>query len=230
MHPRGVRDCAGNPCSALGTSVIILLGSNHLLLRRVAPRLGFALVLIVAGGCGNPHSGNPPQVLSGISLTNQAGSTLGAAELSGNVVLLNLMFTSCPSVCPAQTRALTEVRAQLPEAVRERTRFVSVSVDPANDDIPALKRFAVAYGADQPGWHFVRTNAASTELLGARLAAFAPNTAPKPAEHGTALYLFDRGGRLVQRYRGAPIEVSHLAREISALDELKPSGARLASN
>ena len=207
-----------------------MLGSNHLSLRRVAPRLGFALVLTLAGACRTRHDASPPQVLSGISLTDQAGTTLGADELAGNVVLLNLMFTSCPSVCPAQTRALAEVRAQLPEAVRERTRFVSVSVDPANDDAPALKRFAVAYGADQPGGHFTRTDAQSTERLGARLAAFAPDTAPTPAEHGTALYLFDRGGRLVQRYRGAPLDVSHLAREISALDELKPSGARLASN
>lgn len=173
---------------------------------------------------------SPPQVLSGISLTNQDGAALGPSELSGRVLLLNLMFTSCPSVCPAQTKALAHVRAELPEAVRERVRFVSVSVDPEHDDAPALKRFAQAHGVDGVGWQFTRTDAESTELLGSRLAAFAPEGAPLPAGHSTAIYLFDRGGRLVQRYRGAPIEVDHLVRELLALDDLKPSGARLASN
>lgn len=187
-------------------------------------------LLLGLGGCQRGEKPTPPQVFSGISLTNQDGALLGAAELSGRVLVLNLMFTSCASVCPAQTRALAQVRAELPEVVRERTRFISLSVDPDNDDVPALKRFARAHGADQAGWYFVRSDARATEELGSRLMAFAPDKARTPAAHGTAIYLFDRGGRLMQRYRGAPIEVSHLAREILALDDLKPSGARLASN
>ena len=139
------------------------------------------------------------------------------------------MFTSCPVVCPKQTEALAEVRAALPEAVRERVRFVSVSVDPENDTPRALKRFARAHHADERGWSFVRSDPAGTERLTSRLAAFEPGAAA-PSAHGTSLYLFDRGGRLVQRYRGAPLDVSHLARELTFLDDLKPSGARLARN
>jgi protein SCO1 len=198
--------------------------------RRALLGVGLGLTLAFGSACDRRGRSSVPPIFSGISLTNQAGARLGPAELTGNVLLLNLMFTSCPSVCPAQTRALAEVRALLPAAVRERTRFVSLSVDPDNDDAPALQRFARAHGADQAGWQFVRTDAKSTEVLGARLSAFDPGSPPTPSAHGTTLYLFDRGGRLVQRYRGAPIQVAHLAREIAALDDLKPSEARLASN
>jgi len=189
-----------------------------------------ALVLALGSACRSRDAEGAPPVFSGISLTSQDGEQLGAAELSGHVLLVNLMFTSCASVCPAQTRALAEVRARLPKSVRERVHFVSVSVDPDNDDAAALKSFARAHGAEQPGWHFARTDAESTRRLGGRLMAFDPGAAPSPAAHGTAVYLFDREGRLVQRYRGAPLDVAHLTSEIVALDELKPSGARLASN
>lgn len=140
------------------------------------------------------------------------------------------MFTSCPVVCPKQTEALAEVRAALPTAVRERVRFVSISVDPENDTPRALKDFARAHRADESGWSFVRSDTAGTQLVVSRLGAFEPDAAPTPSAHGTSLYLFDRGGRLVQRYRGAPLDVSHLARELVLLDDLKPSGARLARN
>lgn len=155
---------------------------------------------------------------------------MSSSTLANQALLLNLMFTSCPQVCPRQTQALVDVRAALPPAVREHVRFLSISVDPEHDTPSALKEFARAHGALAAGWSFARSDEAGTRLLGSRLAAFEPGVAPAPSAHGTALYLFDRGGRLVQRYRGAPLEVPHLVRELVALHDLNPSGARLASN
>ncbi|RYZ01927.1 MAG: SCO family protein [Myxococcales bacterium] len=165
-----------------------------------------------------------------VSLTDQDGAALVAAALTDQVVLVNFMFTSCPVVCPRQTEALAQVRAALPSPIRERVRFISASVDPDNDTPRALQQFARAHHAAAHGWSFVRSDAEGTAKLTSRLAAFEPGTAPSPSAHGTSIYLFDRGGRLVQRYRGAPLDVSHLARELSLLDDLKPSGARLARN
>lgn len=199
--------------------------------RRAARVLALALALGAwCSGCQNHKSVDPPQVFAGISLVDQHASPLAAEQLSGRVLVVSFMFTSCPSVCPRQTEALVAVRRALPPPVRERVRFLSVSVDPDNDSPLALADFARSHGADVDGWSFVRSDAAGTALLGSRLAVFDRRAEPSPGGHGTAIYLFDRGGRLVQRYRGAPVEVAHLARELIALDDLKPSGARLASN
>jgi protein SCO1/2 len=192
-----------------------------------------AVAVLLAGlvaSCRGEQPGPVPAVFEDISLIDQDGAALSKEALSNRALLVSFMFTSCPVVCPKQTAALAAVRAELSPTVRERVRFISVSVDPENDTPQALKQFAGTHHADEPGWSFVRADAAGTELLSARLAAFEPGTAPTPSAHATALYLFDRGGRLVQRYRGAPLDVSHLARELALLDDVKPSGARLARN
>lgn len=198
--------------------------------RRAALSLGLSLCGAALLGCHGHGSSSSPTVLEGVQLTDQNGRRLDLEPLPGGVLLLNFMFTSCPQVCPRATRELAQVRQALPEAVRQRTAFWSITLDPETDDPAALKAFAQKHGADLPGWSFARSDQAGTERLATRLAAFAPDAAPSPSGHTTALYLFDRAGRLVQRYQGAPIDVPHLAREIVALDDLNPSGGRLASN
>ncbi len=198
---------------------------------RLARRVAFGLaVATLLGGCQRSERAVLPAAFEEIPLIDQNGQALTASHLSNRTLLVSFMFTSCPVVCPRQTEALVAVRAALPPHVRERVRFISVSVDPENDTAKELKAFAHSHGADTAGWSFVRADEAGTRLLGARLATFEPDVAPTPSAHGTDIYLFDRGGRLVQRYRGAPLEVSRLARELVALDDLNPSGARLASN
>ena len=217
----------------MGRSKKIVISLTSGLQRRASARwalLGLGLLLALSSACRDQASRGMPAVFSSISFTNQEGAALSPDELADRVLVVNLMFTSCSSVCPRQTRELAEVTASLPKALTERVRFLSITVDPDNDDSAALKRFARANGAERDGWLFLRTDTQATELLGSRLVAFAPDTQPTPWAHGTTIYLFDRGGRLVQRYRGAPIDVAHLAREILAVDDLKPSGARLASN
>lgn len=183
------------------------------------------------GGCTRAEVAELPEVLAGVPLTDQNGASLEGPELAGKTLLLNFMFTSCSAVCARQTRALNDVRNALPAATRERVQFVSVSVDPDNDDPAALKRFAAKQGADVPGWSFVHSNAFHTQQLTLRMAAFEPGSGarPTPSAHTLGLYLFDRQGRLIQRYTGSPIDVQRIARELVALDELKHSEARLAS-
>jgi|GEM_PF-1211099 len=196
--------------------------------RAYAQSLGVFLWLAICGGC-QAERGAPPEVFSGIPLTDQDRAPLDRAALSGRVIVLNFMFTSCASICPRQTRALVEVRSRLPEAMRERIHFLSVSVDPDHDQPAVLKEFAQTNGAVAAGWSFALSDEQGTRLLGSRLAAFEPGSRPVPSAHSGAVYLFDRAGRLVQRYHGNPIDVARLTREIIAVDQLKPSGAQLAS-
>jgi protein SCO1/2 len=192
--------------------------------------IGVSLLLLLTAanalqGCSRTdasqkHGGSPaPSALTRASFTDQDGRTLKVPDLSGHIVVLHFFFTSCPRVCPLQVKALSDVRRTLSPELRSRVRFVSISVDPDNDTAAALKNFALANGVDQPGWSFVRASAADTRAITTEFEALDPRVSGERAStHTTNVFLFDRGGRLMQRYAGSPIDVGHLAREIEQLD------------
>lgn len=155
-----------------------------------------------------------------LKLVDQAGQPFDPDELRGKVVLFNFIFTSCPSVCPKQTQGLAEVMRRLPEADRERVRFVSVSIDPKNDTPQALRAFAERFKVDFSRWSFLTGEKKEIDQLSDQLRLFAENKERVPENHGTTLWLMDGRGRLMQRYAGNPPEVERLVGELSALVKL----------
>lgn len=199
--------------------------------RRRRPAWGWAwgwaaLCLFVSGALACGRSSGVPEAFVDIPLVDQDGRVIRSSFFAGEVLVLNFMFTSCPSVCPRQTRLIAETRVHLPDHVAQRVRFLSVSVDPENDDARTLKAFAERWGADVPSWRFARVDERTLGELSKRLLVFEPGAPPQPAAHTSSLYLFDRAGRLVQRYGARASDPERLAREIVALDALGRPQAR----
>ncbi len=160
----------------------------------------------------------PPAALRDLRLLDQSAHPLEPASLEGRVLLLNFVFTGCSSTCPLQTHELALLRRSLPEPVRARAEFLSVSVDPVNDTPAALAAFARRAGADQPGWRFATGAPAQVETLLERMQVLDRRRArPAPADHRSSLWLFDREGALVQRFAGEPLDRARLADEIGRL-------------
>lgn len=155
-----------------------------------------------------------------LNLVDQTGQPFQVAALAGKVVLFNFIFTSCPNVCPVQTQALAEVQRSLPDGVRDRVRFVSVSIDPEHDTPRVLQSFAARFKVDFSRWTFVTGGTADIDRLADRLRLFAENKDRRPENHGTTLWLMDGQGRLMQRYAGDPPEVPRLVSELEALVKL----------
>jgi protein SCO1 len=161
-----------------------------------------------------------PVALASAALTDQEGRRVKLSDFAGKTLVLNFLFASCPSVCPRETRALSEVQRSLPPGLEPRVRFVSVTVDPDNDTPETLKKFATDHFADLRSWSFVRASGSETSALLREMGALAGNPPAQaaPAGHTTSVYLFDGSGRLKQRYAGSPLDVARLAREIAAVD------------
>lgn len=189
-------------------------------------------LLVLAAVSMSRWTGHQPEALPGVvaadgtsfltnfrplHLVDQAERPFDPEALRGKVVLFNFIFTSCPSVCPVQTQGLAEVMQKLPEADRERVRFVSVSIDPKNDTPQVLRAFAARFKVDFSRWTFVTGGKADIDQLADRLRLFAENKERLPENHGTTLWLMDGGGRLMQRYAGNPPEVDRLVSELHAL-------------
>jgi protein SCO1 len=153
-------------------------------------------------------------------LLNQRGEPFAMDQLRGESVVLNFIFTHCPGICPLQTQALRRVRAALPESVRERVQFVSVSVDPERDTPEALAAFAAQQGADDEHWSFVTGPAPELSALGESYSAQALPAGAGPLDHRTEVRLINAEGRLMQTYTGNPLDEPRLAREIQTVDEI----------
>lgn len=172
----------------------------------------------------NPPATEPTgfyDLFRGMKLVDQDGAPLVAQSLLGSTALFNFVFTGCSTVCPIQTRALTQLQDKLPSALQSRFRLVSVSLDPLGDTPAALKSFARRMGADHKRWRFVTGRPSDIDRLSASLRLFREGTGPKKLEdHSTALWLIDHQGQIRSRYNGNPPDVARLAREIEALDRV----------
>lgn len=199
---------------------------NGLLALMLLP--GFSIAQPIPVASATAKSGNfPPHSflsnLHGINLVDQSGQVFEPASLQDHVVLINFIFTSCASTCPLQTRVLAQVQQELPADVRAHIRFVSVSIDPATDGPEQLKNFATRMQADLAGWTFLTGDAQQIEQLTQRLHLMDESGSGQniqPQIHRTSIWLVDRQGRMLQRYRGDPPDQGRLIRELSQLSRL----------
>jgi len=89
-----------------------------------------------------------------VELVRDDGETVSLpAELDdGRPVVLNFVFTSCASICPAMTHIFAQLQDRLGSA-RDRVHMVSISIDPEQDTPERLAAYARRYHAG-PQWHF----------------------------------------------------------------------------
>lgn len=158
--------------------------------------------------------------LSGMNLVDQTGQAFLPDSLARHTVLFNFIYTNCSYTCSLQTYLLGQVMQALPSDVRGQVRFVSVSIDPANDTPAKLKAFAQQMQADVPGWFFLTGDTQQIEQLARRLRVVDDEQAMEPSLHRTSLWLVDRDGRMLQRYQGDPPDKERLLKELSQVSSL----------
>lgn len=153
------------------------------------------------------------------SLSNQAGQPVSLALLRGKVLLIDFVYTSCPGPCPIQTARHAALQRSLSPELRERSRFVSISLDPANDTPEAMRRYAEARGADLEHWDFLT---GPEQELAEVVRRFGVGTLRKPngeIEHLTVTFIIDREGLIAERYLGLEHEAETLRRDLERLSE-----------
>ena len=90
-----------------------------------------------------------------IELTNQLGQAVSLnKDLAGKMLVVNFMFTTCPTICPR----LTNNMLLLQRAFRKNdttVHLVSLTVDPERDSFPALRDYADRYKVNHDHWWFL---------------------------------------------------------------------------
>jgi protein SCO1 len=96
--------------------------------------------------------------VANLTLQNQLGETVSLDQLKGKVIIIDFFFTHCASICPIMTHNMRRLQDALKlkdETKRVDTTFVqflSLTVDPAHDSVPVLKKYADRYGVNSDVW------------------------------------------------------------------------------
>jgi protein SCO1/2 len=93
-----------------------------------------------------------PRHLVDFSLTDQAGHAVTRGDLAGKIVVVDFIFTSCSVTCPyvnAQMQKIAQATKGQP------VRLLSITLDPADDTVPVLARYAPGFSTDPTRWSFL---------------------------------------------------------------------------
>ncbi|HMW66060.1 MAG TPA: SCO family protein [Chitinophagaceae bacterium] len=102
--------------------------------------------------------------LADISLQNQLGDTITWDSLKGKIVIADLFFTHCPTICPTMTKNMKRMAESINngQKVGDRSNklvhFLSFSVDPERDTIEQLKRWTDRFQINPENWWLLTGN------------------------------------------------------------------------
>ncbi len=94
-----------------------------------------------------------PHTVADFSLVNQDGVVITQKEIANHIYVANFFFAQCKGICPSMNHQLSRVYAQYKNS--PDVLFLSHSVKPQEDSVPALHEYAKLYEADPKHWWFL---------------------------------------------------------------------------
>ncbi len=147
-------------------------------------------------------------------LTDQDNVLFTDQEFVGKITVLDFMFTRCMGPCPIMSNNMKNLYEEY-RAI-DRVQFVSITVDPQNDNQKSLKDYSKNQGVDDLRWKFLTgdiNNIKSISQDGFLL--FADNL---PAGHSIKFILIDSKKRIRKYYNGMDLnEIQILKKDIERL-------------
>ena len=93
--------------------------------------------------------------INDFGLIDQRGAAFAFESLSGRVVVVAFVYTSCPDVCPLITASLRQVQVGLSAEERQKVHLLTVTTDPEIDQPKVLLAYGKRYSADFANWSFL---------------------------------------------------------------------------
>jgi protein SCO1/2 len=173
-----------------------------------------------AGAARSPSAASVARsgdVAPDFALIDQNGAKLALDDLAGRFALVDFVYTRCNGPCPILTSLHVELQRALAPELRERVRFVSISLDPEWDTPERLAEYAKARGADLSGWSFLTGPPPEVADVVKRFGVGTLRAADGTIDHVVATFLIDPQGRIVKRWLGLETGVDERRADIAAL-------------
>lgn len=149
--------------------------------------------------------------------TNQAARPLRHEELHGQVWIANFIFTQCTSICPTMTAKMVLLQSSL---AAPQLRFVSFSVDPANDTPAVLADYAEQWRPGETRWWLLSTDAENLARVAKGFGVTVQKTddVDDPILHSNRFFLVDPRGLIRGAYLSDDDEaIERLIRDTTTL-------------
>jgi protein SCO1/2 len=156
------------------------------------------------------------------TLQTADGRTVMPADLRGQVVVLNFIYTSCPDVCPLHSEKIAEVQGMINETpMKDLVTFVTVTTDPVNDTAEVMLGYGPAHGLDPVNWLFLTKLQGQPEDATRRLAEAFEHGFDKTDDglqtHGIVTHVIDADGRWRANFHGLKFQSVNLLTFVNAL-------------
>ena len=150
------------------------------------------------------------------------GRTVKQAELRGQVVVLNCIYTSCPDLCPLHSEKIAEVQGMINETpMKDLVTFVTVTTDPVNDTADVMRVPGRAHGLDPVNWLFLTKLQEQPESSTRELAEAFGHRFDKTDDgfqmHGIVTHVIDGEGRWRANFHGLKFQSINLITFVNAL-------------
>ena len=94
---------------------------------------------------------------------NQNGESFSDNHLKGKITVLDFFFTNCPGPCPIMTYNMKSLYDDFSNS--KEVQFVSITVDPKNDNIEVLKNYAKINGITDERWQLLTSDLSNIKSL-----------------------------------------------------------------
>lgn len=143
---------------------------------------------------------HPIQIPS-VALQLQSGSRISLADLRGKWLLVDFIYTRCPSYCVALGGEFAQLQDTLERPLTQgKVQLLSISFDPAHDTPAQLNAYMQRSRDRGQGW--IAARPIEPQGLVQLKQAFGITVIADPASggytHNAAIHLVDPSGRLVQ--------------------------------
>jgi protein SCO1/2 len=140
-----------------------------------------------------------PRKLPPIQLESSKGRIFTLEALRGRIVVVDFIYTNCPTVCISLGAAFTRLQTSLIESRRDDVHLLSIGFDFRQDTPESLSAYGKRHLADPERWTLAR--ALRPRDLQSLLSIFGVVVIPDKYggfTHNAAIHVVDRQGRLVR--------------------------------
>jgi len=171
-------------------------------------------------GTSDPHAQGPPQTIRipDVEVLDQNGRKLHFYRdlIKGKLVVVNMVYTTCTSICPLSGESFARLQKLLGERLGRDVHLISVTIDPITDTPEHLKDWGEMFGA-RPGWTLV--TGAKTEIEEI-VKAFTGNLPNKDDHSPVAFLINEPKGLRVRTYGlGDSTRWSQLIAELTSVSQ-----------
>lgn len=156
---------------------------------------------------------------------NQDSQVVSNESLSDFIYVSDFFFIHCPTICPKVKKQMLKIYDKYEDD--SMVKFVSHTIDPKRDDVPALKEFASKLGIDHDKWYFLTGEKEDIYEIADDYfnIAIEDESAPEGFDHSGKIILTDKEGHVRAFCEGTdPESIPQFIKDVSTLiDEYRQS-------